>query len=177
LFKLIQSKHYQCECPLTSKSNKQEEFCCFSKLTLQLDYEMSFLLYSFLMFRHLSQLKRLLGLLLPFTFLWGWAACLWVCAESAVPPFHEYVSAAQTIEPDDDNCTDELDVCTIMTAVAVNQERQTVEAFAQLRGGIPVSKFLSSPSPWDALLREVNQNSPPTPSFPPLFVRLCTFRI
>lgn len=64
-----------------------------------------------------------------------------------------------------------------MTAnVAVIQERQIVKASVLSSVFLPV--FLRNPSPaWAALLPEIKQNSPPETSLPPLFVRLCTFRI
>lgn len=128
------------------------------------------------MFRHLSQSKRLLTLLLPFTFLLGWAACLSVCAESAAPSSHNQFSAAQTIEQGNETCADETDGCTMISAVAVNQERQIAKAPVFSSVYLPV--FLRDPSPaWAALLPEIKQNSPPETSLPPLFVRLCTFRI
>lgn len=147
------------------------------KLTQELDCEMFFLLYSISMFRHLSKSKRLLALLLPFTFFGGWAACLSVCAESLAPPLQDHVSAAQTIEQGNDNCASETDVCTITTAVAVNQERQIVKASAPIRAVVSVFLYPTSRSARAAPLPEVNQNSPPNLPLKPLFVWLCTFRI
>lgn len=65
-----------------------------------------------------------------------------------------------------------------MTAnVAVISERHNAKAVALALTLLPVLSLRVPHPAWAALLPEINQNSPPKLSLPPIFVRLCTFRI
>lgn len=132
----------------------------------------------FLMLRQKFISKRLFALLLPLAFIWGWAGCLIVCAENTAKDNHAGIT--QTIELSDNCCEDineKADDCTINATAVVLQERQVVETPVPLNRATPLLSFHSQISAQSAPLPEINQNSPPKITSPPLFVRHCTFLI
>jgi hypothetical protein len=137
-----------------------------------------FVKLSFLMKRHWFTSKQLIALLLPFTFLWSWAACESSCAEITL--HHQGVVSAAKIS-EKENClslTEREDGCTMTAVIALIQDRQTVEYSHTLESALPVLPYRAPKPAWAARLPEIKQNSPPLKLSPPsLFIRLCTFRI
>jgi hypothetical protein len=125
------------------------------------------------MFRHSFQ--SLFAFLLPFAFLFGWAACISLCAEDAAR--HEHMNVAQINEETGEDCADNRDECTITATPAVSQERQTFKPNAPVKALVsPLTLFVKT-SARVILLPEVNQNSPPELSSAPLFLRFRTILI
>lgn len=122
--------------------------------------------------------RRLIALLLPLTFFWGWAACTLLCGEISEHIEEQRSSVnAQTGE----KCLIAFDIdrCPVTKTGAVVEARQTFISHALAVRNIvsraPHEAFVGRTYIYPA---EINQHSPPrSSSDPPIFLKFCAFRI
>lgn len=160
------------------KKVKKSVVCVTAKITSTISLSNVSFAILFLMLRQKFISKRLFALILPLAFIWGWAGCVVFCAENTAKDNHS--ESTQTIEQNGVCCLDineKADDCTITATAVVLQERQLVKTPLLFDNIAPLVSFHSPVSARSAPLPEINQNSPPKIKSPPLFVRLCTFRI
>ena len=136
------------------------------------------LCYNEPMFRRANISKSFIAFLLPLTFVWSWAACSLLCSEITERLEKQSVLA---VYQNSENCLDATftDDCPYSATAAVIEARPHLTApsleivninsfSAPELTYIPVSVYRS----------DRHQNSPPrNSSDPPLFLKICTFRI
>lgn len=128
------------------------------------------------MFRRSYTSAKLLAALLPLAVFINWAACLSVCDELTA---HADRLVESRLVKNADGCsglTGQTDGCMMTADAVVAQEKQTLKTAALST----VHSFQTAQrvqAAWVALMPATKQNSPPAFALPPLFLRLCSFRI
>lgn len=129
------------------------------------------------MFRYSSKFKKIVALIIPLSFVLGWAVCPAICAEALEHHQSEHIKASNAKNSDSLTTTEKEDDCPFFKITALSSnERQN--ANVSLLTTFETGKSFYSPLPLFAvLIPEANQNSPPNPASTPLFVQFCNFRI
>jgi hypothetical protein len=131
-----------------------------------------------MMFRFSTIYQRLLALVLPIFFVWGWAACALLCVETTKD--HNDSNATQIVGTASENSLSRghtIECCQMQNLGAVLRQERQVVTVSPFSASFPISSLSVRLVRWSAQLPEIRQNSPPEISLTRLFERLCSFRI